>query len=102
MRYYHRLRSQKKLIELIDNLKSNKSPDPDAINLRVLKEIKYEVAEQLTKICHLSLKTAMILEDLKVADLVTIFLKGSRGDLGNYKLVNLIQYLYLANCLKLK
>uniref|UniRef100_A0A452IGB1 Reverse transcriptase domain-containing protein n=1 Tax=Gopherus agassizii TaxID=38772 RepID=A0A452IGB1_9SAUR len=81
--------SLEEVLELIDKLNINKSPEPDGIHPRVLKELKCEVAELLTKVCNLSFKSASVPNDWKLANVTPIFKKGSRGDPGNYRLVSL-------------
>uniref|UniRef100_A0A8C3F3S5 Reverse transcriptase domain-containing protein n=1 Tax=Chrysemys picta bellii TaxID=8478 RepID=A0A8C3F3S5_CHRPI len=81
--------SLEEVLELIDKLNSNKSPGPDGIHPRVLKELKCEVAELLTKVCNLSFKSASVPNDWKLANVTPIFKKGSRGDPGNYRPVSL-------------
>uniref|UniRef100_A0A8C3H706 Reverse transcriptase domain-containing protein n=1 Tax=Chrysemys picta bellii TaxID=8478 RepID=A0A8C3H706_CHRPI len=81
--------SREEVLELIDKLNINKSPGPDGIHPRVLKELKSEVVELLTKVCNLSFKSASVPNDWKLANVTPIFKKGSRGDPGNYRPVSL-------------
>ncbi|CAM5075917.1 unnamed protein product [Eretmochelys imbricata] len=81
--------SLEKVLELIEKLNSNKSPGPDGIHPRVLKELKCEIAELLTIVPNLSFKSAAVLNDWKIATVMPIFKKGSRGDPGNCRLVSL-------------
>ena len=81
--------TREEVMRLLDNLKTDKSPGPDGIHPRVLKELKCELVDLLTKICNLSLNSASVPEDWKVANVVPIFKKGSRGDPGNYRPVSL-------------
>ena len=67
-------------LNLIDKLKANKSPGPDGIHPRVLKGLKYEIADLLTKICKMSISSASVPEDWKMANVTPIFKKGSRGE----------------------
>ncbi|CAM4589082.1 unnamed protein product [Caretta caretta] len=77
--------SLEEVLELIEKLNSNKSPGPDGIHPRVLKELKCEIAELLTMVYNLSFKSATVPNDWKIANVMPIFKKGSRGDLGNYR-----------------
>ncbi|CAM4408569.1 unnamed protein product, partial [Caretta caretta] len=81
--------SLEEVLELIEKLNSNKSPGPDGIHPKVLKELKCEIVELLTMVCNLSFKSATVPSDLKRANITQIFKKGSRGDPGNYRLVSL-------------
>ncbi|CAM5127487.1 unnamed protein product [Eretmochelys imbricata] len=78
-----------KVLELTEKLNSNKSPEPDGIHPRVLKELKCEIVELLTMVCNLSFKSATVPNDCKKANVTPIFKKGSRGDPGNYRPVSL-------------
>ncbi|CAM5086896.1 unnamed protein product [Natator depressus] len=82
--------SLEEVLELIEKLNNNKSPGPDGIHPRVLKELKCEIVELLTMICHLSFKSATVPNDWKIANVMPIFKKGSRGDPGSYRPVSLI------------
>ncbi|CAM5124147.1 unnamed protein product [Natator depressus] len=82
--------SLEEVLELIEKLNSKKSPGPDGIHPRVLKELKCEIAELLTMVCNLSFKSATVPNDWKIANVTPIFKKGSRGDAGNYRMVSLL------------
>lgn len=43
------------------------------IHPRVLKELKLEITDLLTVVCKLSLKTASVLEDWRVANVTSLF-----------------------------
>uniref|UniRef100_K7F032 Reverse transcriptase domain-containing protein n=1 Tax=Pelodiscus sinensis TaxID=13735 RepID=K7F032_PELSI len=73
-------------LEQIEKLNVNKSPGLDGIHPRVLKELKWEIAELLSVVCNLSFKSASVPNDSKVANVTPIFKKDSRG---NYRLVSL-------------
>uniref|UniRef100_K7GG65 Reverse transcriptase domain-containing protein n=1 Tax=Pelodiscus sinensis TaxID=13735 RepID=K7GG65_PELSI len=80
---------KEEVLEQIEKLNVNKSSGPDGIHPRVLKELKWEIAELLSVVCNLSLKSASVPNDWKVANVTPIFKKGSRGDPGNYRPVSL-------------
>lgn len=54
---------EKEVLELIDTLQTKNSLGPDGIHPRVLKEVKYEIANLLNKICNMSLRSASVLEE---------------------------------------
>uniref|UniRef100_A0A8C0HAM1 60S ribosomal protein L29 n=1 Tax=Chelonoidis abingdonii TaxID=106734 RepID=A0A8C0HAM1_CHEAB len=77
--------SLEEVLELIDKLNIYKLLGPDGIHPRVLKELKCEVAELLTRVRNLSFKSASVPNDWKIAHVTAVFKKGSRGDPGNYR-----------------
>ncbi|KAG6933041.1 hypothetical protein G0U57_020115, partial [Chelydra serpentina] len=85
--------SLEEVLKLIDKLNCNKSPGPDGIHPRVLKELKCEIAELFTRVCNLSFKLASVPNDWKIANVMPIFKRGSRGDPGNYRPVSLTSVL---------
>ncbi|CAM4653796.1 unnamed protein product [Lepidochelys kempii] len=85
--------SLEEVLELIVKLNSNKSPEPDGIHPRALRELKCEIAELLTMVCNLSFKSATVPKDWKIANVTPIFKKGSRGDPGNYRPASLTSVL---------
>lgn len=77
------------MLGLTDKLNLNKSPSLSGIHPRVIKELKAEIVDLLTKTCNLSLLLVSGVEDWKVANITPIFKKGSEGDPGNYRPVRL-------------
>ena len=56
---------------------------------RVLREVAEQVSEMLTDIFNSSMGSGQVLEDWRVANVTTLFKKGSREELGNYRPVSL-------------
>lgn len=54
------------ILDLLEKLKTGKSPDPDGIHPRVLKELRNEIVVLLVDICNPSLISASAPEDWKV------------------------------------
>ena len=73
----------------IDRLKSQKSPGPDEIYARILKECKKEVSTKLMDIFNISLRTREVPGAWKTANVVPIFKKGDRSIVANYRPVSL-------------
>ena len=73
----------------IDKLKLNKSPGPDTICPRVLKEAKNEFVKPLTTIFNKSLQLGMMPDDWKLANVTPIFKKGSKSLPSNYRPISL-------------
>ncbi|CAM5142135.1 unnamed protein product [Natator depressus] len=66
---------------------------PDALHLRVLKELADVIAEPLAIISENSWRTGEVLDDWKKANVVPIFKEGKEEDLGNYRPVSLTSVL---------
>ena len=57
---------------------------------RVVREVAEQVSEMLTDIFNSSLESRQVPEDWRVANILPLFKKGCREELGNYRPVNLI------------
>ena len=73
----------------IDKLKVTKSPGPDMISPRVLKEAKSELVKPLTVIFNKSLQSGLIPCEWKLANVTPIFKKGSKSLPSNYRPISL-------------
>ena len=73
----------------IDNINVNKSPGPDKISPRILKEAKSEIVKPLTILFNLSLRTGKVPNDWKLANVTPIFKKGCKSQPGNYRPISL-------------
>ena len=73
----------------IDKLKKTKSPGPDDIFPRVLKEARDVVSEPLANIFRKSLDTGVVPSIWKKANVVPIFKKGDKTDMSNYRPISL-------------
>ncbi|CAJ0926967.1 unnamed protein product [Ranitomeya imitator] len=67
------------------NINEFKSPGPDELHPRVLKEIAEEIFEPLSIIFENSWRTEEVPEDWRRANVVPIFKKGKKVDSGNYR-----------------
>ncbi|XP_076058263.1 uncharacterized protein LOC143035280 [Oratosquilla oratoria] len=81
--------SSKDIISVIDKLQRNKSPGPERLHPRILKETKDVIAYPLCKIFNLSLLSERLPIDWKLANISAIYKKGDRSDPGNYRPVSL-------------
>jgi len=70
--------------DLLLHLDCHKSMGPDGIHLRVLRELVDVIAGQLSIICQQSWSSREVPDDV-----MPIYEKGCRGDLGNYRPVSL-------------
>ncbi len=76
---------EKKLTEL----NPNKSPGPDSMHPRLLKELAQELKKPLTMLFNKSLQDTQLPEIWKRAKITAIFKKGDRKHAGNYRPVSL-------------
>ena len=85
-----------------DQLKENKSPGPDRLSPKLLKEIKMEISKPLCSIFNKSLQDSSVPEDWKIANVTPIFKKGSKLAAGNYRPVSLTSQVgkIMESCLK--
>ena len=81
--------SRKDVIREIDKLKSHKSPGPDEIYARVLKECKEELGTPLTSLFNRSIESGLVPDDWKLANVIPIFKKGDKSDPSNYRPISL-------------
>ena len=77
------------VIQMLENLKVNKSPGPDNIFPKILKETKNEIVNSLTSIFNNSLQQGIVPGDWKTANVTPIFKKGDRNKPGNYRPISL-------------
>ena len=73
----------------LKNLDASKSPGPDDIHPRVLKETAPAIVPALTLLFNESLKSHSIPDDWKSGVITAIFKKGEKSDPGNYRPVSL-------------
>jgi hypothetical protein len=73
----------------IKKLKTSKSPGPDGLHPRALKESCEEIAEALAIIFKKSMEEGVVPDHWKIAEVTAIFKKGSAAEVGNYRPVSL-------------
>ena len=73
----------------LKELNVNKSPGPDLIPPRVLKEVCEEIATPLCLLFNKSIETGILPNDWKKAEVIALFKKGTKSDPGNYRPVSL-------------
>lgn len=75
--------------KVLQKLKRNKSPGPDGVHPRVIKEVIEELLAPLRIIFNSSLEEGIVPEDWKIAHITPIFEKWNKSDPGNYRPVSL-------------
>ena len=81
--------SKEEMLKKLNTLKIDKSPGPDGIHPRLLRELANEISEALAHISNDSLSSESLPEDWKQAQISAIHKKGSRSEPGNYRPVSL-------------
>ena len=74
---------------LLLDLRTDKSPGPDQIHPRILKETAIHICKPLTKLFKLSISQGRVPQQWKLANIVPIFKKGCRSSPENYRPVSL-------------
>jgi len=75
--------------KILRELKVSKSPGPDGIYPRILKEFATELADPLAKIFKASIDSGQLPSYWKIAKVTPIFKKGDKKDPSNYRPVSL-------------
>jgi hypothetical protein len=78
-----------KIQNLLKNLDISKSPGPDGMHPKVLKELSDVIAEPLADVFRKSLAESTLPHQWKVANVTPLFKKGDKSKAGNYRPVSL-------------
>ena len=81
--------TENQILKIIDKLKATKSPGPDNIYARLIKETKNIIISPLSLIFNESIKSGVIPEDWKLANVTPIFKKGDKRNAANYRPISL-------------
>ncbi len=73
----------------LSKLKTSKSPGPDGLHPRVLKELSQTIAEPLKMLFQSALEEGVLPNDWRVAHVSPIYKKGAKTNAGNYRPVSL-------------
>jgi hypothetical protein len=80
---------KEKVKKKLDKLNISKSPGPDGIHHRVLKEVNMLLCTPLARIFETSNETGLLPEDWKCANITAIYKKGNKKVAGNYRPISL-------------
>jgi hypothetical protein len=69
----------------LKNLKQSAAPGPDRISPKILKEMRFEIADVLQKIYQKSIDSGTVPADWKKATVTPIYKKGTKSDPANYR-----------------
>lgn len=81
--------TEDKIKKILLKLKRNKSPGPDGVHPRIIKELMNELLAPLKILYSTSLREGMVPEDWRTASITAIYKKGNKCDPGNYRPVSL-------------
>jgi len=82
--------SASELSDLIKNLNTFKSPGPDNIGPKLVKEMSLIIIEPPLHIYNLSLKTGNFPDQLKIAKVIPIYKNGDPCQISNYRPISLL------------
>ena len=77
----------------LSKLKTDKSPGPDQIHPRVLKEVHHQISEAIALLYNTSLSTGTLPIDWRTGNITAMYKKGSRKLASNYRPVSLTSIL---------
>ena len=77
------------ILRALNKLKTNKSPGPDKISPRILKEVKTVICKPLCMIFNKSLTSGKVPSEWKLANVTPIHKKGDKSIPGNYRPISL-------------
>ena len=81
--------SENDILRMINKMKANKTPGPDKISPRILKEAKHEITKPLSMLFNKSLTTGKVPNEWKLANVTPIFKKGDKSQPKNYRPISL-------------
>ena len=85
--------SDDEMYKVLNSLNISKSPGPDTIHPKVLKELSRELSHPLKLLFLRTLKDGKLPDSWKVAEVKPIFKKGRKDSPGNYRPVSLTSIL---------
>ena len=77
------------MYKVLNSLKINKSPGPDDIHPKILRELSRELSAPLKTLFDRTLNDGRLLSSWKEAEVRHIFKKGNKSTPGNYRPVSL-------------
>uniref|UniRef100_A0A4W3J856 Reverse transcriptase domain-containing protein n=1 Tax=Callorhinchus milii TaxID=7868 RepID=A0A4W3J856_CALMI len=81
--------SKEMVLDKLSGLKTDKSPGPDGLHPRVLKEVAIEIVDGMSILFQKSVDTGKVPIDWKIANVTPLFKEGGRENRENYRPVSL-------------
>ncbi len=81
--------TREEVMKKLQKLKIDKSPGPDSVHPRLLREVAEEISPALACIFNSSLKSGSLPDDWKTAQVTAIYKKGAKKEPKNYRPVSL-------------
>ena len=78
------------IMDIVNNLKTQKSPGHDGITNKLLKHVIMEIVTPITHIFNLSITCGVVPSQMKKAKVIPIFKKGDTRERGNYRPISLL------------
>jgi hypothetical protein len=78
------------IIDIVHNLKANKSAGHDELSPRVIKSVISSIAQPLSDIFNLSLSTGVFPDKLKIAKVSPIFKADDKLSVNNYRPISVL------------
>ena len=75
---------------VLRNLDNNKAHGPDGIPARLLTETAYQIAPSLCDLFNKSLRTGVVPQDWKLANVVPVYKKEDKEHVENYRPISLL------------
>lgn len=82
--------SRDDVLDALRNLDPTKTPGPDLIHPKILKECAEELAPSLCALLNLSLQTGKLPLEWKWSNIVPVFKKGDKSVISNYRPISLL------------
>jgi Reverse transcriptase (RNA-dependent DNA polymerase)/Endonuclease-reverse transcriptase len=77
------------VLHLLSHMRSSTATGPDQLPGRILKQCAESITPSLCSIFNMSMSTGAVPEDWRKANVVPVFKKGDRADVGNYRPISL-------------
>ena len=80
---------EKEVLKLLQDLNVNKSPGPDGLHPKMLKELSEALVKPITITYNTSVSLGTVPDRWKEGNITVLFKKGNKSDPGNYRPVSL-------------